>query len=183
LAVNSGTISTTLASTSDFGVVKIDTSSGLAVNSGVLSVSPADGASPGYIVSSPDVTVAAGQATLSTDYFKKSQVNYFGLKFASFDQPFSSSITIDGTTGNFFYFTATSNFTLNQPTNFGEGGWMFVLITQDGTGSRTITLPSYFKSVNGVSITLTTTPGAMDLLEIVAYTDTFAMVRIHRNFA
>ena len=61
--------------------------------------------------------------------------------------------------------TATGNFTLNLPSNaaIGESGVLYV--TQDGTGSRVITLASGFKAPAGASIVLSTGANKVDRIE------------------
>lgn len=77
---------------------------------------------------------------------------------------FGSPLTLDLTTSNSFKITATSNFTVSTPTGGVDGGTYIVKITQDGVGSRVVTWPATFKWPGGSVPTLSTAPGAVDLL-------------------
>lgn len=84
---------------------------------------------------------------------------------AQFQTPaFSTSITLDFSTGwNFNVGTLTNNFTLNNPTNGKPGQEGVILLTQDGTGSRTATLGSAWQCAGGFP-GLSTAPNAVDAL-------------------
>ena len=60
--------------------------------------------------------------------------------------------------------TLTASRILDEPTNTEDGDYGTLVITQDGVGSHTLTLPASFKVVNGVSgaITLSTAPNSVD---------------------
>lgn len=62
--------------------------------------------------------------------------------------------------------TLGGNRTLAEPTNVENGDYGTLEIIQDATGSRTLTLPLNFKVVNSGTgaVTLTTTPGFIDIL-------------------
>lgn len=71
----------------------------------------------------------------------------------------------DASLGNFFKITANANFTLTNPTNPTDGQRITWQITQDGTGSRTITLGSAFALGTDItSVVLTTTASKCDFL-------------------
>ncbi len=62
--------------------------------------------------------------------------------------------------------TLGGNRTLGAPTNVpagGQGGSLF--ITQDATGSRTLSYNSVWKFAGGIIPSLSTTPGAVDRLD------------------
>lgn len=65
--------------------------------------------------------------------------------------------------GNFFYFVATENFTLDNPTGMSNGTEVWWRIQQDNTGSRLITLGSAFNA-GSWTVTLTTTATKYDYL-------------------
>lgn len=65
-------------------------------------------------------------------------------------------------------------------TNVTAGTYGTIAVTQDGTGSRTLTLPAGSK-VQGGSLTLTTTPGATDLLGFYYNGSTF-FFNIGKNY-
>lgn len=75
-----------------------------------------------------------------------------------------SSITPDFAVANNFSVTLGGNRTLANPTNITAGQSGVIVITQDGTGSRTLAYGSYFKFSNGTAPTLTTTASAVDVL-------------------
>lgn len=91
----------------------------------------------------------------------------------------SNAAASDWSASNFFSLTATQNFTLSNPSNLpadsagglkAGGTWIYE-ITQDGGGSRLMTLGSLFKTQFGVALTLSTDPGAVDLLVCTLRTD------------
>jgi hypothetical protein len=75
-----------------------------------------------------------------------------------------SSITPDFAVANNFSVTLGGNRTLANPTNITAGQSGVIVITQDGTGSRTLAYGSYFKFPSGTAPTLTTTASAVDVL-------------------
>jgi hypothetical protein len=75
-----------------------------------------------------------------------------------------STITPDFSAGNNFSVTLGGNRTLANPTNLTAGQHGVIVITQDGTGSRTLAYGSNFKFPAGVAPTLTTTASAVDVL-------------------
>ncbi len=60
--------------------------------------------------------------------------------------------------------TLGGNRTLANPSNMKDGGFYLLRVTQDGTGSRTLTLGANYKKAGGATLTLTTTAGAIDIL-------------------
>ncbi len=75
-----------------------------------------------------------------------------------------STITPDFALANNFSVTLGGNRTLANPTNLTAGQHGVIVITQDGTGSRTLAYGSYFKFPAGAAPTLTTTANAVDVL-------------------
>ena len=78
---------------------------------------------------------------------------------------FGSTITWDQTKGATAAVTLTGNSTLSI-TNAVTGMYGLIRVTQDATGSRTLTLPGGSKVINGGGgvVALTTTAGATDVL-------------------
>ena len=71
----------------------------------------------------------------------------------------------DASLGNYFKITANANFTLTNPSSPTDGQRITWQITQDGTGSRLITLGSAFALGTDVTaVTLSTTAGKCDFL-------------------
>lgn len=75
-----------------------------------------------------------------------------------------ATITPDFAEGNNFSVTLGGNRTLANPTNLTAGQSGAIVLTQDGTGSRTLAYGSYFKFPNGTAPSLTTTAAAVDVL-------------------
>ena len=75
-----------------------------------------------------------------------------------------ATITPNFATSNNFSVTLGGNRTLANPTNQTAGQSGVIVITQDGTGSRTLAYGSNFKFPGGTAPTLTTTANAVDVL-------------------
>lgn len=75
-----------------------------------------------------------------------------------------ATITPDFAVANNFSVTLGGNRTLANPSNLTAGQSGVIVITQDGTGSRTLAYGSYFKFPQGTAPTLTTTAAAVDVL-------------------
>jgi hypothetical protein len=75
-----------------------------------------------------------------------------------------ATITPNFAAANNFSLTIGGNRTLANPTNLTAGQSGSIVITQDGTGSRTLAYGSYWKFSNGTAPTLTTTASAVDVL-------------------
>lgn len=75
-----------------------------------------------------------------------------------------TTITADFNAGNYFSVTLGGNRTLANPSNQTAGQSGTIVITQDGTGSRTLAYGSYWKFPGGTAPTLTTTASAVDVL-------------------
>lgn len=76
----------------------------------------------------------------------------------------STNQTLDFDTANNFSMTLTGNITLNSPSNIAAGQAGIVVITQDGTGSRTMGFNTIWKFPGATIPTLTTTASAVDVL-------------------
>ena len=76
----------------------------------------------------------------------------------------AATITPDFAVANHFSVTLGGNRTLANPTNQTAGQSGVIVITQDGTGSRTLAYGSNWKFPSGTAPTLTTTAGAVDVL-------------------
>ncbi|MFZ9265090.1 MAG: hypothetical protein ACO222_08010 [Polynucleobacter sp.] len=75
-----------------------------------------------------------------------------------------STVTPDFALANNFSLAIGGNRTLANPSNLTAGQSGVIVITQDGTGSRTLAYGSYWKFSNGTAPTLTTTASAVDVL-------------------
>jgi hypothetical protein len=75
-----------------------------------------------------------------------------------------TTITPNFNNANNFSVTLGGNRTLANPTNLTAGQSGVIVITQDGTGSRTLAYGSNFKFPGGTAPTLTTTASAVDVI-------------------
>ena len=75
----------------------------------------------------------------------------------------STSITPNVAAGTIFNYTANSNFTFNSLTSAVAGSSAVVIITQDATGSRTLTSTMKF---SGASKTLSTAANSIDIISV-----------------
>lgn len=75
-----------------------------------------------------------------------------------------ATITPDFALANNFSVTLGGNRTLANPSNLTAGQAGTIVITQDGTGSRTLAFGSQWKFAAGVAPSLTTTASAVDVL-------------------
>ena len=83
-----------------------------------------------------------------------------------------ATITPNFANSNNFSVTLGGNRTLANPTNITAGQSGIIVITQDATGSRTLSYGSYWKFAGGTAPTLTTTANAVDVLAYYANTTT-----------
>jgi len=79
----------------------------------------------------------------------------------------AATINTDASLGAVFTVTLAGNRTLANPTNLSPGGTYMWIITQDGTGSRTLTYGTNFKWPSGTAPTLTTAAGSVDMVTAV----------------
>ena len=61
----------------------------------------------------------------------------------------------------------TGNLVLANPVNFTNAVTLNVWITQDATGSRTLTLGTAIKTAGGAGLTLSTAPNAVDVVSLI----------------
>jgi hypothetical protein len=73
-------------------------------------------------------------------------------------------VTPDFAVAQNFSLTLGTSATLANPSNLTAGQSGVIVITQDGTGSRTLAYGSNFKFPGGTAPTLTTTASAVDVL-------------------
>lgn len=89
-----------------------------------------------------------------------------------------ATITPDFAAGNNFSVTLGGNRTLANPSNLTAGQSGVIVITQDGTGSRTLAYGSYFKFAGGTAPTLTTTANAVDVIAYYVESSTRITARL-----
>ena len=75
-----------------------------------------------------------------------------------------ATVTPDFAVGNNFSLTLGTNATLVNPSNQTAGQSGTIVVTQDGTGSRTLSYGSNWKWPGGSAPTLTTTANAVDVI-------------------
>lgn len=90
----------------------------------------------------------------------------------------AATITPDFAAANNFSLTIGGNRTLANPTNLTAGQSGVIVITQDGTGSRTLAYGSYWKFSTGTAPTLTTTASAVDTLAYYVESSTRITARV-----
>lgn len=76
----------------------------------------------------------------------------------------TGSVTLDFAANQNFVLTLTGNLTLANPTTEQVGQAGVITFIQDGTGSRTLTLGSQYKTRGGNGITLSTAANAVDVV-------------------
>ena len=75
-----------------------------------------------------------------------------------------ASVAVDAALSNNFTLTAGQNFTLQNPTNLGDGMVLNFRIKQDATGSRVATWGSKYKFAGGTAGVLSTSADAVDFM-------------------
>jgi len=103
------------------------------------------------------------------------------LRVSKYTLTFNTTQNWDLANGLYQTLTVTNNFTLNLPSNIVEGETAFIYVTQDGTGSRLITLASGFKTAGGTGITLSTAAGAIDRLMLFFNTSTTCTITVTKD--
>lgn len=91
------------------------------------------------------------------------------------------TIAVDASLSNVFTVTLGGNRTLSNPTNLQAGQAFQVIVTQDGTGNRTLAFGTAYKFSG--SSTLTTTIGAIDMLSFRAQNGTTILGTLAAKFA
>ena len=79
----------------------------------------------------------------------------------------TGSVTLDFDTYQNFVLTLTGNVTLANPTTEAVGQVGSIVLIQDSTGNRTLSLGTDYESVGGSGITLSTAASATDMIPYV----------------
>lgn len=87
----------------------------------------------------------------------------------------AANVTINLANTNVFNLTLGTNSNLNRPSNITVGQAGTIFVTQDGTGSRTLSFSSVFDFVGGTAPTISTAASSVDRLDYVVYSTS----RIH----
>lgn len=98
--------------------------------------------------------------------------------------PYASTVTLDFFNGRNLNFaiTLTGTLTLANPTRMKVGQTGCVKLVQDGTGSRTLTLGSYWKCPGGAP-TLSTAASAIDMLFYFVESPTIIRANLSKAFS
>ena len=105
----------------------------------------------------PDATTTVAGLAVAQSFTKAQR----GTPVALTD---AATVAVDLSLGNNFTVTLAGNRTLGAPTNVTAGQSGVIVVTQDGTGSRTLAYNSVYKFAGGTAPTLTTTASAVDVL-------------------
>ena len=89
-----------------------------------------------------------------------------------------ATITPDFAVANNFSVTLGGSRTLANPSNLTAGQSGVIVVTQDGTGGRTLAFGSYWKFAAGTAPTLTTTAAAVDVLAYYVESSTRITARL-----
>jgi hypothetical protein len=76
----------------------------------------------------------------------------------------TGTVTLDFTANQHFVLTLTGNLELGNPSTEQVGQSGILVLIQDGTGSRTLSLQSQFKTAGDAGITLSTAGNAVDII-------------------
>lgn len=95
----------------------------------------------------------------------------------------SATITPDFSASNNFSVTLGGNRTLANPTNIVAGQSGVIFVSQDSTGSRTLSYGSYWDFPGGTAPTLTTAASSVDLIAYVVRTTTSIQAVSFANFS
>jgi hypothetical protein len=186
IQVNSGVISLPIGSSTTPGICKVNTAVGLSVSNGVISAVLANGTNTFGVVAignTNNLTADSGVIDVGANIPKKNSANtYTKAQVVALVTPnFSNTMTLDLSQSNTFSFTATSDFTLANPSNVVAGGVYYIIVKQDSTGGRQITFGSNFK-FRGVTPTLSSDPNATDVIAIIATGTSFLATEIYKGY-
>ena len=95
----------------------------------------------------------------------------------------AATVAVDLGTGINFSLTIGGNRTLGAPSNTKNGQAGEIIITQDGTGSRTLAYHANWKFAGGTDPTLSTAAGAIDVLSYKVINSTFIIASLSKAFA
>ena len=125
-----------------------------------------------YFSGADEVSVATGGTQrLSVD--SSWHLNHNGSASADISALTSSAnITIDMDTAQNHSVTLAHNTTFENPSNMNVGQTGSIIITQDGTGSRTASFGTYWKFAGATAPTLTTTASAVDRIDYIIVSST-----------
>ena len=120
------------------------------------------------------LTIGTDVQAFDSDTTKNDTVNTFTKAQSGSITALSdgSTIAVDLALNNHFSVTLGGNRALGNPTNIVAGTSGSIFLTQDGTGSRTLSYGSYYDFAAGTAPTLTTTAAKIDRIDYIARTTT-----------
>ena len=120
------------------------------------------------------VSIGSDVQAFDSDTTKNDTVNTFTKAQSGSITALSdgSTVAVDLSLNNHFSVTLGGNRALGNPTNIVAGTSGSIFITQDGTGSRTLSYGSYYDFAAGTAPTLTTTAAKIDRIDYIARTTT-----------
>lgn len=93
----------------------------------------------------------------------------------------AATVAVDASTSDVFTVTLAGNRTLGNPTNLAPGQELFISVTQDATGSRTLAYANNW-TFDGGAPTLTTAANAVDVI-VGRYDGTKIRAHLFKAFA
>jgi hypothetical protein len=94
-----------------------------------------------------------------------------------------TTITPDFALANYFNLTLGGNRTLANPSNLTAGQGGAIIITQDGTGARTLSFGSYWDFPGGAAPTLSAAAASVDRLDYIVVSATSIHASLSRALA
>jgi len=79
----------------------------------------------------------------------------------------TGSVTLDFDANQNFVLTLTGNVTLANPSTESAGQSGFIVLIQDGTGGRTVSLGTDYETAGGAGLTLSTAASTTDIVPYV----------------
>ena len=151
------------------GIVQVTSSTGLTLASGVLSGTMANGATTYGVVKSnntSNISIVAGAIDVGANIPKLDATNTFtkAQRTTVVTLTSGASIVVDGAASNVFALTLGTNAVLTNPSSLGAGKYTFI-ITQDGTGGRTLGFGSAYKFASGADTSISTTAGSISVIQ------------------
>lgn len=95
----------------------------------------------------------------------------------------AATVAVDLSTGFNFTLAIGGNRTLGNPTNTKDGQSGVIVITQDGTGSRTLAYASNWEFASGTAPVLSTAAGAKDVLSYIVLSSTSIFATLTKALA
>jgi hypothetical protein len=114
-------------------------------------------------LASAAIATAAQYRSNTSDRLLETDIVWSAADYVALSES-GGNVAVDMSTGLNFSLTKAGNWTLSNPTNTKNGQTGAIVITQDGTGSRTLAYGSNWKFAGGTDPTLSTAASAVDVL-------------------